>query len=174
MIDATEISPAVATAIERIRSMSPARLKTRPSLLKGIIAPSLSGREQAAQGAAWLDATQPGWHRDIGALGLEMLDLSSETACVFGQLDGDFSIGARARLKTGWRKLTPLLGFNEMDWQQAVQTGPDGPYHRATFRDLTEAWHCEIATRLAADTAAADASDQADAERAMGPGARYV
>lgn len=100
-------------------------------------------RERARRGAAYLDEADPGWHAriDLGGLTLE-----SGSACVLGQLHGDFRRGLmRARLlhlgSAPRASVSPVrYGFQCVRGVSDEETDRD-------FRFLNRAWREEVRRR---------------------------
>ena len=92
---------------------------------------------RAHNGALFLDARLPGWHRSIM---LDQLDLASTCDCVLGQLFGDYGEGMhRLHIDTG-----VLLGFT-LDVEEIIANPGLG------FDDLDEPWAREVISRRLTD-----------------------
>lgn len=102
-------------------------------------------RERAARGAAFLDEVDPQWY---ARLDLQTLHLKSGTACVLGQLHGDFRLGlGRASLfnmsSAPRASRSPVrLGFLCVQGVPAAEAEQDYLY-------LDQAWTEEVQQRQA-------------------------
>ena len=101
-----------------------------------------AARARAAQGAALLDDRDPGWATRIDA---DALRLSDGSACVLGQLSGEYRRGLRARVldlsSAPSRFVSPVdLGF------QAVGDLGDAT-EDLDYALLTRAWRDEVTAR---------------------------
>lgn len=103
-----------------------------------------SPRIRAVRGARYLDEIDPGWH---DRLEIDQLELSSGSACVLGQLHGDFQLGlGRSHLvnlsSAPRASLSPVAyGF------LCVQSGSVADRER-DYERLNEAWMEEVRKRI--------------------------
>ncbi|WP_022835131.1 hypothetical protein [Salisaeta longa] len=110
-------------------------------------------RARVKRGASFLDAMQPGWHRDVD---LDRLELASGEQCVLGQLHGEFRMGLGRSLLWSMDS-APLSSASPVDYGfQCVRDVPEEAQAR-DYRLLNIAWHAAVHARQCEDQAAPDA-----------------
>lgn len=136
----------------------------------------LENGERVAAGAAWLDATSPGWADTID---LATLDLQNPCGCVMGQIVSDITWGdfytvvaepneSTADVVGRREDVGELLGDYVMSHEEAVERGFQVDFARWNdevpnptclrgnagdddFKHLTELWKVEIQERVSHD-----------------------
>jgi hypothetical protein len=105
-------------------------------------------REKVERGALLLDERHPGWHHKIN---LNELNLESCTACVLGQLHGDFGQGLDELDAPPWTSAMRQRRAFAADHGFAL----DDDYYHLWAPAMRAYWHEEILRRTEADVACA-------------------
>lgn len=98
---------------------------------------NLNYEQVVKEAAKWLDGVEPGWHKKIDR---ETLQLASCSACVLGQLYGDFDIADNKFIKSEEE-------YDKGHWKAFC------PDHIGGVNLANKLWLAEISARLEADKA---------------------
>lgn len=105
--------------------------------------------KKAARGARWLDRHVPGWHDRIN---IGMLDPTSNTNCVFGQVFGDFSATMdKMFFIPDWFSSSPKMLLLPNGWAGIFWAHRHGLIVLRSINDTAwkAAWQAEIEERKA-------------------------
>jgi hypothetical protein len=123
---------------EQVRAWRQARLARKITMEEA--------SQRVARGAAFLDEADPGWYRRVDATTLE---LSSGSACVLGQLHGEYRLGlGRSRLVDP--SSAPLASLSPSDYGFQAVYGADAALQDRDYGYLNRAWQKEVRRRQAA------------------------
>ena len=106
-----------------------------------------AAQQRAARGADYLDEVDPGWHRRVDVLTME---LAHATCCVLGQLHGDFRAGlSRSHLLS--MGSAPRASLSPVHFGFLCEQGADAALQEADYRNLNRAWQQEVLRRQELD-----------------------